>query len=307
MLTCLQSVLMATVFSTVLLLGRDENTENQVTVSRQDQSENCQRLFQVSTQDAVESKERKNELRTGTRIIVTFPWTKEEGIPVAAILDDTNHEGGEGLRPGEPHEFRLYFHRLAPKFALWANGKVLWIIDSVRYYQGQVAAGEVQKLLSSIQVKEYNTPENMRYSYAGYRLVENHYAVLFVSKGKENNVILCSPFHYGESFYAYSYWDESSHIAKLFLKKEYSWQQFSKQVPRSFLTYLQTWESLESKLVKLKPKTAAKKLTPADKITLISYVYEYREDNPPKWIQVTGLKEKDGTNRGKADRGINRE
>jgi len=53
----------------------------------------------------------------------------------------------------------------------------------------------VEKVISSVQEKEYNTKKNMQYSYAGYHLMEG-YSILFVSKGMEQNIILFFPFSF---------------------------------------------------------------------------------------------------------------
>jgi hypothetical protein len=194
---------------------------------------------------------------------------------------------------------------MSPRFALWPSGRILWRVGVSRYYEGHIAAAKVKQLLSSVRIDDYNNRGTMRYSYAGYDLCDEHYTVLFLSKGREQNVILCSPFHHwwkrgGEPTLVYRYWDESSLFGVSFptsnyswpeagneATKTYSWSEFTKIVPKRFLAYLNTWESLEGKLLQLVPDVEhSRQMNPRGTIILIAYVYEYRDGNSPRWVQV---------------------
>ncbi|NLX96668.1 MAG: hypothetical protein GXY83_10870 [Rhodopirellula sp.] len=250
------------------------------------------------------------KLQKGVRVFVTFPYTVEDGTPVAAILDDTHHGGGDTVRihPGRPKEYGLYGTRMSHRLVVWASGRTMWRVGPVWYHVGKVPPARVNDILSSIRVEDYNSVANMSYSYAGYACGHQSYSVMFASKGNGENVILHSPFHYylANSPYGndlYAYWDESgrwdlfptvhySDSAHLPARKKYTWSEFTNAVPRRFLAYLDTCNSLESKLLPL--ISEAKHSTMLDprkhqhRITLISQVYEYRPGTPPKWIPVDG-------------------
>ncbi|HBO45296.1 MAG TPA: hypothetical protein DD670_15485 [Planctomycetaceae bacterium] len=183
----------------------------------------------------------------------------------------------------------------------------MWRVGPVWYHVGQVTPARVNDILSSIQVEDYNNVANMAYSYAGYDMNDMSYSVMFASKGEEENVILYSPFHYHlansprKSLYAY--WHESSHGVDYFHTvnsddplvpacKKYTWSEFTNAVPRRFLAYLDTCNSLESKLMPLiseaKDSTMLDPREHCHRITLISQVYEYRPGTPPKWIPIDG-------------------
>jgi len=230
--------------------------------------------------------------KDGNRLLVTLPYSNQDGVPVAAILEDTHHSFGDlpvRLMAGKPVEFKRRRHSLQIRFALWTSGRIMWCPDGVRWYRDHIATADVKKLVASVHIKDCNSHNNMQYSYAGYR--QEYYAVLFVSKGESQNVILCSPFHYfmrtGEKPRTYVYWNQAGNQEVFYDAKEYSWSQFSNQVPPDFLAYLRSWESLESTLRSVIPKaTSSKELDMFGTTTLVSCVYEYKKGNPAQWVRL---------------------
>ena len=268
------SVLAVLLFSSTLLLGMSSCSDTRDDVVRP----------QVRKSDESVA-EGPNVREEDERIFLTLPFIEPEGAPIAAILDDTNHfvDDWGPLFPNKPIDYR---QGIEPIFALWPNGKVIWRTDDRQYYRSRIGTGAVKELLSSIRIEDYNTTDNMRYSYSGGELVEESFMILYVSMGTGDNIILYSPFHQWKTQKIYTYWDQSGVFVESYYADKCSWSQFCEKVPRSFISYLTAWESLQSKLLRLRPDlNASERIDLMEDMRQITYYYEFKKPTPG-WVRV---------------------
>lgn len=282
------SVPTALLFSSSLLLGVSSCSDSQDDVVHP----KAEDVTPVSTGRSQENSNKNHGSVAGTpslpaengRIFLTLPFVEPDGVPIVAILDDSNH--GVDIGPFFPNTPKDYQQEFEPVLALWPNGKVIWRSDNRQYYQSRISTDAVKELVSSIRIEDYNTTDNMQYSYWGGQLVDEYFTILYVSKGTGDNIILYSPFHFWKPQGTYHSWGHSIFSAESYQADKCSWPQFCEKVPRSFISYLAAWESLQSKLLPLTPDpTASERIDLMEDIRQITYLYEFKKPTRG-WVRI---------------------
>ena len=238
----------------------------------------------------------------GMTIFVTLPLVESGDPPVAAILSDTNHFVGDFAEAFANRPLN-YQGRIEPEVALWGDGSILWRSKNGQYYLGCVNAGPVEAFLSSIRAEDFNTESNARYTHSGRHLVEEYFKIAFVSRGRTESVILCSPFHFWRHR-KYTYWSESTDSLKSYPVEKCSWGQFRASVPVSFLAFLGSFDRLQSALLALQPDVAdSKRIDLSKTVKQVTYCYRFENgawvrmerspsSNDPLWEEWTGYMDK---------------
>jgi hypothetical protein len=181
-----------------------------------------------------------------------IPFLNEVGTPVAcvsefwphAMLDECMNE------PGVPFKARLPL-----TLAIWSQGTVIWR-DSpngreAEYCEATVPQETVAKLVDAIDLKEYSTPDNVRYS---EEAITWHLpaSVIMISKGGRR-LFVGSQLESMELLKEYWVWKESELMTFPFSR--YSFDEFCKHLPVAYSRHLRQFAGLRTQLKAILPTT----------------------------------------------------
>lgn len=213
----------------------------------------------VKPRDAISATQSANEEYDR---IYLLPFLKEVGTPVACVSEFWPHAMQDECmkEPGVPFKAELPL-----TLAIWSDGTVIWRVPPIgprpEYFEARVPQDTVSKLLAPLDLKEFMTPENVRYS----REAISRYLpalVIMVSKGG-NRLFLCSQLDSMELLQEYWVWEGSER--RTFPFSTYSFDDFCKQLPEAYSRHLKEFAGLRSELRAVIP-AAGRRITLHDRV-----------------------------------------
>lgn len=188
------------------------------------------------------------------------PFIAGQGVPLVFYRHAWIHvEAREmGHELGVPFESE-FIKPYSLELAIWRNGTIIWNQASdpsqPEHFEGTLNSATVHRLFAAIDAKRYRTAESTRYS-EETRCDRDIPASMIAMLDGSKSFMLCSNLDQMELLKEYWYW----HVRKekVYPFGQYSFEQFSAEVPESYAQHLKNYAKLRGQLRSVIPKEGKK-------------------------------------------------